>query len=93
VSSASENFSDVKAEFAYVGTAFAADAKKYVSPINFQQIQIVNPSRAQLTFYRSPEGGSLVDLVLKLAQHLFEPRFWHVTVKLHHTNVFFPAVE
>jgi hypothetical protein len=93
VSSTSQNLSDIKAEFAYVGTAFAADAEKRVPPFNLQQIQRVNPPRTQLTFDGRPQGRSLINLILKLAQDLLKPRFRHVTVKLHDTNVLFPTVE
>jgi len=45
-----EDFSDVVAEFAYVGSPLAAYFEENVAPVFFQEIYIVDSSCSQLPF-------------------------------------------
>ena len=66
-----EDFAYVVAEFAYVGSAFAANFEKNVSSVCLHEVYVVDASGSELPLNRRPQGWSLINFVFKLAEDLF----------------------
>ena len=63
------DFADVKAEFANVGSSFAADFEENVAPISLDVVNVVDAPGSKLPLNGGTQGRTLINFVLKLRQN------------------------